>query len=83
MELLQARPEVLWLAHDVTGEYAAHEAARRGMDRVIAWMLERNPQVARQRTIPDGYLPWRVAQESGWPELGDMLRRKFSRANDD
>lgn len=77
MELLQARPEVAWLAHDVTGEYIAHAAARRGMDDLVGWLLERNPQVARQRTF-DGELPWRAAQQAGHADLGDLLRRTYS-----
>lgn len=80
MQLLQARSEVVWMSHDVTGEYVAHAAARHGMDGVIKWMLDRNPQVARQRTA-DGDLPWHAAQQAGHTELGDMLRVEYSRCD--
>ncbi len=73
LQMVQEHRDLVWVAHDQAKEYVAHAAARRGMERVVRWLVENCVQVARQRTS-GGELPSVCAAKAGHSNLEELLR---------
>lgn len=65
--MVQDHRELVWMAHDVAKEYVVHAAARKGMERVVVWLVENCVQVARQRAPGTGELPSKSAAKVWFP----------------